>query len=99
MIELTLREWIGVYIVDMTDFKKVEADAKAKAKVNSTIICKDVPNMFQPSLQQKNCPWGSSFIICNSCQRRLAAGFAGQLDIANTDFPKSLMNALKKMTR
>ena len=49
------------------------------------------PICSNPHCNKKIVPGGKAFITCNSCQRRLAVGFAGQLDIANTDFPKSLM--------
>ena len=75
----------------MTDFKKVEADAKAK--VNSTIICKDVPNMFQPSIATRKLSLGVKLLgaVDNWFSSHLTANWLLTLD----PLPPSLLMAIR----
>ena len=91
-IEPTTINWTGI---DMTNFGK--AEAHAKAIVSPTLCCPEIlsvsitifPVCSNPSCNKKlEVPIGEKFVSCNSCQRRLlvqrlGAGFVGEIDVSS----------------
>ena len=91
-IDPTSINWTGI---DLTDFTKVEAEAKAK--INPIIECADIlsasikifPVCSNPNCNKKvEVVSGETFVRCASCNhkllvKKLAAGFLGELDVSD----------------